>query len=61
MKYMRKRMERVVRTKNGNVVIYKGDDVFIVDRDKNEKLSDEQLQEIADNMNEGVENGNEEG
>lgn len=54
-------MERVVRTKNGNVVIYKGDDVFIVDRDKNEKLSDEQLQEIADNMNEGVENGNEEG
>lgn len=60
MKYMRKRMERVVRTKNGNVVIYKGDDVFIVDRDKNEKLSDEQLQEIADNMNEGVENGNEE-
>ena len=61
MKYMRKRMKRVVRTKNGNVVIYKGDDVFIVDRDKNEKLSNEQLQEIADNMNEGVENGNEEG
>lgn len=60
MKYMRKQMERVVRTKNGNVVIYKSDDVFIVDRDKNEKLSDEQLQEIADNMNEGVENGNEE-
>ena len=60
MKYMRKRMERVVRTKNGNVVIYKGDDVFIVDGDKNERLSNEQLQEIADNMNEGVENGNEE-
>lgn len=53
-------MKRVVRTKNGNIVIYKGDDVFIIDRDKNEKLSDEQLREIADNINEGVENGNEE-
>lgn len=51
-------MERVVRTKNGNIVIYKGNDVFIIDRDKNEKLSGEQLQEIAGNINEGVENGN---
>lgn len=50
-------MERVARTKNGNIVIYKGDDVFIVDRDKNEKLTDEQLQEIADNVNKGVEDG----
>lgn len=50
-------MERVVRTKNGNIVIYKGDDVFIADRDKNEKLIDEQLQEIASKINEGVENG----
>jgi hypothetical protein len=29
-------MERVVRTKNGNIVIYKGDNVFILDADKNQ-------------------------
>lgn len=48
-------MERVTRTKNGNIVIYKGDNAFILDADKNEKLTDEQLQEIA---NKGVINGN---
>lgn len=51
-------MERVTRTKNGNIVIYKNDDVFILNADKNEKLTDEQLQEIANNINKGVENGN---
>ena len=50
-------MERVTRTKNGNIVIYKNDDTFILDADKNEKLTDEQLQEIANNINKGVENG----
>jgi len=50
-------MERVARTKNGNIVIYKGDDVFILDTDKNQKLTDEELQEIANNVNKGVENG----
>lgn len=48
-------MEKVTRTKNRNIVIYKGDDVFILDADKNEKLTDEQLHEIA---NKGVINGN---
>lgn len=50
-------MERVTRTKNRNIVIYKDNDVFILDADKNEKLTDEQLQEIANKINKGVENG----
>lgn len=51
------KMERVTRTKNRNIVIYKDDDTFILDADKNEKLTDEQLQEIANKINKGVENG----
>ena len=51
------KMERVTRTKNGNIVIYKDDDTFILDADKNEKLTDEQLQEIANKINKEVENG----
>ena len=51
------KMERVTRTKNRNIVIYKDNDVFILDADKNEKLTDEQLQEIANKINKGVENG----
>lgn len=50
-------MERITRTKNGNIVIYKDNDVFILDADKNEKLTDEQLQEIANKINKGVEDG----
>ena len=44
-------------TKNGNIVIYKDNDTFILDADKNEKLTDEQLQEIANKINKGVEDG----
>lgn len=51
-------MERITRTKNGNIVIYKDNDTFILDADKNEKLTDEQLQEIANKINKGVEDGN---
>ena len=43
--------------KNGNIVIYKDNDTFILDADKNEKLTDEQLQEIANKINKGVEDG----
>ena len=50
-------MDRVTRTKNRNIVIYEDNDVFILDADKNEKLTDEQLQEIANKINKGVENG----
>lgn len=50
-------MERITRTKNGNIVIYKDNDTFILDADKNEKLTDEQLQEIANKINKGVEDG----
>lgn len=44
-------MERITRTKNGNIVIYKDNDTFILDADKNEKLTDGQLQEIANKIN----------
>lgn len=50
-------MERITRTKNGNIVIYKDNDTFILDADKNEKLTDGQLQEIANKINKGVEDG----
>lgn len=50
-------MERITRTKNGNIVVYKDNDTFILDADKNEKLTDEQLQEIANKTNKGVEDG----
>jgi hypothetical protein len=50
-------MERITRTKNGNIVIYKDNDTFILDADKNEKLTDEQLQEIANKINKGAEDG----
>ena len=50
-------MERITRTKNGNIVIYKDNYTFILDADKNEKLTDEQLQEIANKTNKGVEDG----
>lgn len=50
-------MERITRTKNGNIVIYKDNDTFILDAYKNEKLTDEQLQEIANKINKGVEDG----
>ena len=50
-------VERITRTKNGNIVIYKDNDTFILDADKNEKLTDEQLQEIANKINKGVEDG----
>ena len=50
-------MERITRTKNGNIAIYKNNDTFILDADKNEKLTDEQLQEIANKINKGVEDG----
>ena len=50
-------MERITRTKNGNIDIYKDNDTFILDADKNEKLTDEQLQEIANKINKGVEDG----
>lgn len=50
-------MERITRTKNGNIVVYKDNDTFILDADKNEKLTDEQLQEIANKINKGVEDG----
>ena len=50
-------MERITRTKNGNIVIYKDNDTFILDADKNEKLTDEQLQEIANKTNKGAEDG----
>ena len=45
------------KNKNGNIVIYKDNDTFILDADKNEKLTDEQLQEIANKINKGVEDG----
>ena len=32
-------MERITRTKNGNIVIYKDNDTFILDADKNEKIN----------------------
>ena len=50
-------MVRITRTKNGNIVIYKNNDTFILDADKNEKLTEEQLQEIANKINKGVEDG----
>ena len=54
-------MERIARTKNGNIVVYKNDDEFIIDRNKCELLSDGQLKDIADNalnnVVKGVENG----
>ena len=50
-------MERIKKKKNGNIVIYKDNDTFILDADKNEKLTDEQLQEITNKINKGVEDG----
>ncbi len=54
-------MERIARTKNGNIVVYKNNDEFIIDRNKHELLSDGQLKDIADNALNNVVKGAENG